>query len=192
MYERFTDRAKKIMQLANQEAQRLRHEYIGTEHILLGLMREGSGVAANVLRNLRVDLRDIRLEVERLLAVGPDATKGKLPLTPRAKNVIEYAVAAARELNHNYIGSEHLLLGLLREQEGVAAQVLAHLGVTSDKTTTEIISLLGPGLPAVPQETTIEGSRRRPGPRRRVVAVVAFFVVASAVAVILLFRFFGL
>jgi ATP-dependent Clp protease ATP-binding subunit ClpC len=116
----------------------------------------------------------------------------KLPLTPRTKRVIEYAVAAARELNHNYIGSEHLLLGLLREQEGVAAQVLAHLGVTSDKTTTEIFSLLGPGLPAVPQETTIEGSRRRPGPRRRMVAVVAFFVVASAVAVILLFRFLGL
>ena len=90
MYERFTDRAKKIMQLANQEAQRLRHEYIGTEHILLGLVREGSGVAANVLRNLRVDLRDIRLEVEKLLAVGTDATKGKLPLTPRAKRVIEY------------------------------------------------------------------------------------------------------
>jgi ATP-dependent Clp protease ATP-binding subunit ClpC len=192
VYERFTDRAKKIMQLANQEAQRLRHEYIGKEHILLGLMREGSGVAANVLRNLRVDLRDIRLEVEKLLAVGPDATKGKLPLTPRAKRVIEYALAAARELNHNYIGSEHLLLGLLREEEGIAAQVLAHLGATSDKTTTEILSLLGPGLPAVPQETTIEGSRRRPGPRRSVVAVVAFFVVASAVAVILLFRFFGL
>lgn len=192
MYERFTDRARKIMQLANQEAQRLCHEYIGTEHILLGLVREGSGVAANVLKNLHVDLRDICLEVEKLVVVGPGTTMAKLPLTPRTKRVIEYAVAAARELNHNYIGSEHLLLGLLREQEGVAAQVLAHLGVTSDKTTTEIFSLLGPGLPAVPQETTIEGSRRRPGPRRRMVAVVAFFVVASAVAVILLFRFLGL
>jgi len=192
VYERFTDRAKTIMQLASQEAQRLRHVYIGTEHILLGLLREREGVAANVLRSLRVDLRDIRREVERLIAVGPETTKGELPLTPRTKRVIEYAVAAARELNCNYIGTEHILLGLLREREGVAAQVLGRLGVTEDKTTTEIISLLGPGLPAVPQGTTIEGSRRRPGPRRRTVAVVAFFFVASAVAVISLIRFFGL
>jgi len=195
MYERFTDRARKIMQLANQEAQRLCHEYIGTEHILLGLVREGSGVAANVLRNLDVSLRQVHEEVENLIIAGPADTadtKSKLPQTAKAKKVVKYAMAAARELNHNYIGSEHLLLGLLREQNGVAARALANLGVTSDKTTTEILSLLGPGLPAVPQETAIEGFRRRSGPRRRMVAVVAFFVVASAVAVILLFRFFGL
>src|SRR3972149_1444344 len=119
MYERFTDRARKVMQLANQEAQRFNHEYIGTEHILLGLIKEGSGVAANVLKNLDVDLRKIRLEVEKLVQSGPDmVTMGKLPQTPRAKKVIEYSMEEARNLNHNYVGTEHILLGLLREQEG--------------------------------------------------------------------------
>ena len=125
MYERFTDRARKVMQLANQEAQRFNHEYVGTEHVLLGLIKEGSGVAANVLRNLDVDLRKIRNEVEKIVQAGPEmVTMGKLPQTPRAKKVIEYAIEEARNLNHNYVGTEHLLLGLLREQEGVAAQVL--------------------------------------------------------------------
>ena len=129
MYERFTDRARKVMQLANQEAQRFNHEYIGTEHILLGLVKEGSGVAANVLKNLDIDLRKIRLEVEKIVQAGPDmVTMGKLPQTPRAKKVIEYSIEEARNLNHNYVGTEHLLLGLLREQEGVAAQVLMNLG----------------------------------------------------------------
>ena len=112
MYERFTDRARKVMQLANQEAQRFNHEYIGTEHILLGLIKEGSGVAANVLKNLDVDLRKIRLEVEKLVQSGPDmVTMGKLPQTPRAKKVIEYSMEEARNLNHNYVGTEHILLG---------------------------------------------------------------------------------
>ena len=105
MYERFTDRARKVMQLANQEAQRFNHEYIGTEHILLGLVKEGSGVAANVLKNLDVDLRKIRLEVEKLVQSGPEmVTMGKLPQTPRAKKVIEYSMEEARNLNHNYVG----------------------------------------------------------------------------------------
>ena len=100
MYERFTDRARKVMQLANQEAQRFNHEYIGTEHILLGLVKEGSGVAANVLKNLDVDLRKIRLEVEKLVQSGPEmVTMGKLPQTPRAKKVIEYSMEEARNLN---------------------------------------------------------------------------------------------
>ena len=112
MYERFTDRARKVMQLANQEAQRFNHEYIGTEHILLGLVKEGSGVAANVLKNLDVDLRKIRLEVEKLVQSGPEmVTMGKLPQTPRAKKVIEYSMEEARNLNHNYVGTEHILLG---------------------------------------------------------------------------------
>jgi ATP-dependent Clp protease ATP-binding subunit ClpA len=190
-YERFTDRARKIMQLANQEAQRLRHEYIGTEHILLGLMLEGSGVAANLLKNLHVNLRQVRLEVEKLVIAGPADTKGKLPKTPNAKKVIDYAMAAARELNHNYIGSEHLLLGLLREQDGVAAQVLANLGVTSDKTTTELLNLLGPGSSPVSQETTIQDSLRHRVPRWMVPAIVACFLVALAAGVFLLFRSFG-
>ena len=151
MYERFTDRARKVMQLANQEAQRFNHEYIGTEHILLGLVKEGSGVAANVLKNLEVDLRKIRLEVEKIVQSGPDmVTMGKLPQTPRAKKVIEYAMEEARNLNHNYVGTEHLLLGLLREQEGVAAQVLMNLGLKLEDVRDEVLTLLG--------GTSLEGS----------------------------------
>ncbi len=147
MYERFTDRARKVMQLANQEAQRFNHEYIGTEHILLGLIKEGSGVAANVLKNLDVDLRKIRLEVEKLVQSGPDmVTMGKLPQTPRAKKVIEYSMEEARNLNHNYVGTEHILLGLLREQEGVAAQVLMNLGLKLEEVREEVLNLLGHGM----------------------------------------------
>ncbi len=147
MYERFTDRARKVMQLANQEAQRFNHEYIGTEHILLGLVKEGSGVAANVLKNLDVDLRKIRLEVEKLVQSGPEmVTIGKLPQTPRAKKVIEYSMEEARNLNHNYVGTEHILLGLLREQEGVAAQVLMNLGLKLDDVREEVLNLLGHGM----------------------------------------------
>ncbi|HJS07794.1 MAG TPA: ATP-dependent Clp protease ATP-binding subunit, partial [Pirellulales bacterium] len=147
MYERFTDRARKVMQLANQEAQRFNHEYIGTEHVLLGLIKEGSGVAANVLKNLDIDLRKIRLEVEKLVQSGPDmVTMGKLPQTPRAKKVIEYSMDEARNLGHNYVGTEHILLGLLREQEGVAAQVLMNLGLKLEDVREEVLSLLGHGL----------------------------------------------
>src|SRR6056297_3106953 len=147
MYERFTDRARKVMQLANQEAQRFNHEYIGTEHILLGLVKEGSGVAANVLKNLEVDLRKIRLEVEKLVQSGPEmVTVGKLPQTPRAKKVIEYSMEEARNLNHTYVGTEHILLGLLREQEGVAAQVLMNLGLKLEDVREEVLNLLGHGL----------------------------------------------
>jgi ATP-dependent Clp protease ATP-binding subunit ClpC len=158
MYERFTDRARKVMQLANQEAQRFNHEYIGTEHILLGLIKEGSGVAANVLKNLDVDLRKIRLEVEKLVQSGPDmVTMGKLPQTPRAKKVIEYSMEEARNLNHNYVGTEHILLGLLREQEGVAAQVLMNLGLKLEEVRDEVLNLLGHGMEGP------EGSERAGG-----------------------------
>src|SRR5438034_338437 len=144
MKELCTDRARKVMQLANQEAQRFNHEYIGTEHILLGLVKEGSGVAANVLKNLDIDLRKIRLEVEKIVQSGPDmVTMGKLPQTPRAKKVIEYSIEEARNLNHNYVGTEHLLLGLLREQEGVAAQVLMNLGLKLEDVREEVLNLLG-------------------------------------------------
>ncbi|MFN6207205.1 MAG: ATP-dependent Clp protease ATP-binding subunit [Planctomycetota bacterium] len=147
MYERFTDRARKVMQLANQEAQRFNHEYIGTEHMLLGLVKEGTGVAANVLKNLDVDLRKIRLEVEKLVQSGPEMiTMGKLPQTPRAKKVIEYSMEEARNLNHNFVGTEHLLLGLLREHEGVAAQVLMNLGLKLEDVREEVLNLLGNGL----------------------------------------------
>jgi ATP-dependent Clp protease ATP-binding subunit ClpC len=144
MFERFTDRARKVMALANQEAQRFNHEYIGTEHILLGLVKEGSGVGANVLKNLDVDLRKVRMEVEKLVKSGPETvTMGKLPQTPRAKKVIEYAIEEARNLNHNYVGTEHLLLGLLREQDGVAAQVLMNLNLKLEEVREEVLNLLG-------------------------------------------------
>ena len=146
MFERFTDRARKVMALANQEAQRFNHEYIGTEHILLGLVKEGSGVGANVLKNLDVDLRKVRLEVEKLVKAGPEVVMmGKLPQTPRAKKVIECAIEEARSLNHNYVGTEHLLLGLLREHDGVAAQVLMNLGLKLDEVREEVLNLLGAG-----------------------------------------------
>ncbi|HEX4146155.1 MAG TPA: ATP-dependent Clp protease ATP-binding subunit [Pirellulales bacterium] len=162
MYERFTDRARKVMQLANQEAQRFNHEYIGTEHVLLGLIKEGSGVAANVLKNLDVDLRKIRLEVEKLVQSGPDmVTMGKLPQTPRAKKVIEYSMEEARNLNHNYVGTEHILLGLLREQEGVAAQVLMNLGLKLEEVREEVLNLLGHGIEGA--EGTERGGTERGG-----------------------------
>ena len=146
MYERFTDRARKVLQLANQEAQRLNHEYIGTEHILLGLVKEGSGVAANVLKNMDVDLAKIRREVEKLVNQGTDMiAMGKLPQTPRAKKAIEYAVEEARNFSHTYVGTEHLLLGLLREEEGVAAQVLLNLGLSLDRVRDQILELMGNG-----------------------------------------------
>ena len=147
MFERFTDRARKVMALANQEAQRFNHEHIGTEHILLGLVKEASGVGANVLKNLDVDIKKLRLEIEKLVKSGPDmVTMGKLPQTPKAKKVIEYAIEEARALNHNYVGTEHILLGLLRETEGVAAQVLMNLGLKLEDVRQEVLNLLGAGI----------------------------------------------
>ena len=133
MYERFTDRARKVFQLANQEAQRLNHEYIGTEHILLGLIKEGSGVAAHVLKTLDLDLRKMRLEIEKLVKCGPDMiTMGKMPQTPRTKMIVEEAMIAARQRHHNHVGTEHILIGLLRVKEGNAFVVLDNLGLTED------------------------------------------------------------
>ena len=161
MYERFTDRARKVMQLANQEAQHFNHEYIGTEHILLGLVKEGSGVAANVLKNLDGDLRKIRIEVEKLVQTGPEmVTMGKLPHTPRAKKVIEYSMEEARNLGHNYVGTEHILLGLLREQEGVAAQVLLNLELRLDEVREEVLNLLGHGMESGESERPASSSTK--------------------------------
>ena len=143
MFERFTDRARKSMAFANQEAQRLNHEYIGTEHILLGLLKEGSGVGANVLKNLGVELEIARLEILKLVKSGDKAVTGKNPQTPRTKLVIEYAIEEARRLSHNYVGTEHLLLGLVRETDGVAALVLANLGVTVSSARVEVLGMLG-------------------------------------------------
>jgi len=144
MFDKFTDRARKVMALAREEAKRFNHEYIGTEHILLGLVKEGSGVAANVLQNLDIDLKKIRMEVEKIVQAGPDLVSvGQLPFTPRVKKVLEYAMEEAKSMGHNYIGTEHQLLGLLREREGVAAQVLLNLGIKLEGVREEVMELLG-------------------------------------------------
>jgi ATP-dependent Clp protease ATP-binding subunit ClpA len=144
MYECFTDRARKVLKLANEEARRAHHEYIGTEHLLLGLVKEGTGVAAQTLMNLDVDLLKIRSEIEKVIQPGPNRIAlGKRPQTPRAKKVIQYSIEEARHLNHNYVGTEHLLLGLLREQEGLAAQVLLNLGLNLEDVRAEVERLLG-------------------------------------------------
>ncbi len=141
-FERFSDRARKVLSLAQEEAQRFNHNYIGTEHILLGLVREGEGVAARVLSNLGVDLHKVRAAVEFIIGRGEKPPTGEIGLTPRAKRVIELSVDEARQLTHNYIGTEHLLLGLLREGEGVAAGVLESLGMNLDKVRSEVNRIL--------------------------------------------------
>src|ERR1041385_6115719 len=146
----FTDRVRKVLQMAREEAARLHHEYVGTEHILLGLIREGEGVAAAVLTNLNVDLEEIQQKIEETVkkgkaaaAAGPD-----LPYTSRAKKVLEFAMSEARELNHSYVGTEHLLLGVLREEKGIGAQVLTDAGVTLEEARSEVLRLLFTEMPA--------------------------------------------
>ncbi|MBN2483095.1 MAG: ATP-dependent Clp protease ATP-binding subunit [Candidatus Omnitrophica bacterium] len=144
MFNRFTERARKVLVLAKEEARRFNHDYIGTEHILLGLVREGEGVACAVLQNLGADLDRLRIEVEKLITPGSvTGVVGDIPFTPRAKKALELAAEEARTLGHNYIGTEHILLGLIREGEGLAMQVLYSLGVDLDKVREEIASLLG-------------------------------------------------
>ena len=139
MYERFTDRAKKVMKLANQEAQRLNHEYISTEHILLGLIREGTGTAVAILKEMDIDLRMMPIEVGKLIQSGPGMViMGRLPQTPLVKRVIERAMSEARDLKHNYVGTEHILLGLLSTEEGVAHQVLIRFGLRMDEVCEEL------------------------------------------------------
>lgn len=134
MYERFTDRSRRTMQLAQQEAIRINHEYVGTEHILLGLIKEGGGVAAEILKGMKIDLRAVRLAIEvetkHRSCSGPDVIIGKLPLTPRSKKVIEYAMEYSRLRNDNFVGTFHILLGLLKEGEGVAATILKKFDVS--------------------------------------------------------------
>ena len=140
-FDKFTDRARKVLTLAQDEAQRFNHNYIGTEHLLLGLVREGEGVAARVLENMNVELPKVRTAVEFIIGRGDRPVVGEVGLTPRAKRVIELAIDEARRLGHNYIGTEHLLLGLVREGEGIAAGVLESLGVNLDKVRLEVIRL---------------------------------------------------
>ncbi len=149
MFNRFTERARKVIILAKEEARRFNHDYIGTEHILLGLVREGEGVAASVLQKMGVSLEKIRLEIEKLVQPGPSTQIiGDIPFTPRAKKALELAAEEARSLGHNYIGTEHLLLGLIREGEGMASQVLLNLGLDLNTVRNEVMELLGSTLPS--------------------------------------------
>jgi len=154
MFNRFTERARKVIILAKEEAKRFNHDYIGTEHILLGLIREGEGVAAAVLEKMGVSLENIRLEIEKLVQPGPTTQIiGDLPFTPRAKKALELAAEEARSLGHNYIGTEHLLLGLIREEEGVASQVLLNLGLDLNTVRNKVMEVLGSELPGFGQST---------------------------------------
>src|SRR5436305_11168714 len=146
MFERFTDRARRVVVLAQEEARMLNHNYIGTEHILLGLIHEGEGVAAKALESLGISLEAVRAQVEEIIGHGGQAPSGHIPSTPRAKKVLELSLREALQLGHNYIGTEHILLGLVRENEGVAARILLDFDADAEKIRNEIIRMLsGPG-----------------------------------------------
>ena len=158
MFERFTDRARRVVVLAQEEARLLNHNYIGTEHILLGLVHEGEGVAARALTSLDISLEAVRAQVNAIIGRGGQAPSGHIPFTPRAKKVLELSLRESMQLGHNYIGTEHVLLGLIREGEGVAAQVLVNLGADLSVVRQRVVKLLsGVGQEAVPPE-----SRRPP------------------------------
>jgi ATP-dependent Clp protease ATP-binding subunit ClpC len=145
----FTPRAKQVLALARKEAERLNHNFVGTEHVLLGLIKLGQGVATNVLKNLGLNLENARIEVEKQVGIGPDRKiAGHIPYTPRVKRVLEIAKREAKLLNHTYIGTEHLLLGLLLEGQGVAVRVLKHFNVNVEQTRKEILNELNPNFPS--------------------------------------------
>src|SRR5919201_1301521 len=166
MFERFTDRARRVVVLAQEEARMLNHNYIGTEHILLGLIHEGEGVAAKALESLGISLEGVRQQVEEIIGQGQQAPSGHIPFTPRAKKVLELSLREALQLGHNYIGTEHILLGLIREGEGVAAQVLVKLGADLNRVRQQVIQLLSgyqgkeaatAGEPGVGKTAVVEG-----------------------------------
>jgi ATP-dependent Clp protease ATP-binding subunit ClpC len=171
VFERFTDRARRVVVLAQEEARMLDHNYIGTEHILLGLIHEGEGVAAQVLESLNVSLEVVRIQVEEIIGQGKVTPSGHIPFTPRAKKVLELSLREALQLHHNYIGTEHILLGLVREGEGVAAQVLQKLGADLNRVRQQVIQLLSgytggkgegqPGERALSGSMTFESGERR-------------------------------
>ena len=160
MFERFTDRARRVVVLAQDEARMLNHNYIGTEHILLGLIHEGEGVAARTLESLGISLEAVRQQVEEIIGQGQQAPSGHIPFTPRAKKVLELSLRESLQLGHNYIGTEHILLALLREGEGVAAQVLVKLGADLNRVRQQVIQLLH-GYPGKRPEGPAAGPRER-------------------------------
>ena len=176
MFERFTDRARRVVVLAQEEARGLNHNYIGTEHILLGLIHEGEGVAAQALGALGISLEAVRSQVREIIGQGQTAPGGHIPFTPRAKKILELSLREALQLKHNYIGTEHILLGLIREGEGVAAQVLEKLGADLHRTRQTVLEVLS-GPSGAPIETTEVAERlaRVEEVERRAVEVAAEF-----------------
>ena len=160
MFERFTDRARRVVVLAQEEARMLSHNYIGTEHILLGLIHEGEGVAAKTLESLGISLEAVRQQVEEIIGQGQHASSGHIPFTPRAKKVLELSLRESLQLGHNYIGTEHILLAMLREGEGVAAQILVKLGADLNRVRQQVIQLLH-GYPGKRPEGSPAGPRER-------------------------------
>src|SRR6478609_6254814 len=162
----FTPRAQQVLALARKEADRFNHNFVGTEHLLLGLIKLGQGVAVNVLQKLGLDLETVRMEVEKQVGTGPDQKMiGNIPYTPRVKKVLALAAKEAKALNHTHVGTEHILLGLLREGDGVAARVLADLGINVEETRIAVLHELNPHSPAAPAEiTTMPQTAESPRP----------------------------
>jgi len=158
MFERFTEKAIKVVMLAQEESRRLGHNFVGTEQILLGLIGEGAGVATKVLKSMGVNLKDARMEVERIIGRGSGFVAVEIPFTPRAKRVLEMAIEEARDLGHSYIGTEHILLALLDEEDGVATRVLENLSVELSRVRSGILGQIGETV-----EITISGSNSEPG-----------------------------
>jgi ATP-dependent Clp protease ATP-binding subunit ClpC len=177
VFERFTERARQVVVLAQDEARVLKHNYIGTEHLLLGLLREEEGLAARVLERMDVTLEDVRSQVARVIGPGDEVASGQIPFTPRAKKVLEYSLREARSLGSNYIGTEHILLGIARENEGVASRILLQFGVDAEKLRDETVRLLG-GRAVHPRRlpTPSESLRIRPPVERRVLDFGGSFV----------------
>jgi hypothetical protein len=166
MFERFTERARQVVVLAQDEAMMLRHNYIGTEHILLGLLREEEGLAARVLDSLDITVEEVRAQVARIVGEGDKATPGQIPFTPRAKKVLELALREALSLGHSYIGTEHVLLGLVCENEGVAARILLDFDADAEKIRAEILRVIPP-----PGRTPVPGD---PAPHRPVARIIVY------------------
>ena len=153
MFKRFTERARKVIILAREEAERYHHEYLGTEHILLGILQDGGGIAIAVLQKVGIDVKQLKMEVERNLPKSlTNLVEGDIPFTPKAKKVLEYAVEEARLMGHNYIGTEHLLLGIIQEKDGLACKILANLGVKLQQTREQTLNLLRETVPSRPKE----------------------------------------
>ena len=176
MFERFTERARQVVVLAQDEARRLKHNYIGTEHILLGLLREEEGLAARVLESLDITVEEVRSQVARVVGQGDEAATGQIPFTPRARKVLELALREAQSLRHSHIGTEHILLGLVRENDGVAARILLDLHADADTVRNAVMKTIGEPVPPHPAVHEVEGLQRQAAVYGRLVGWLLFAV----------------